>query len=80
MIKVSAPLQFITVTSNSKIEYTFDFTNIHINEIIIQVPIIYTNGFGITVGRNITKDYTATIWNNTSSNKEVAIIYYLLYR
>ena len=80
MIKVATTFQPITVNSNSEREYTFDFSNIHINEIILQVPIIYANGLGITVGRNISKDYTVKIWNNTSSNKDVDIFYYLLYR
>ena len=80
MIKVATSLQNITVNSNSEREYTFDFSNIHTNEIILQVPIIYENGLGITVGRNIFKDYTVKIWNNTSSNKDVDIVYYLLYK
>ena len=80
MIKVATSVQGITVNSNSEREYTFDFSNIHQNEIILQFPIIYTNGLGITVGRNISKDYTVKIWNNTSSNKDVYISYYLLYK
>ena len=80
MIKVATSLQNITVNSNSEREYTFNFSNIHANEIMVQLPIIYSNGLGITVGRNLTKDYTVKIWNNTSSNKDVSIVYYLLYK
>lgn len=47
---------------------------------MLQVPVITVNGLGITVGRNMSKDYTVKIWNNTSSNKDVDIFYYLLYR
>lgn len=80
MIKVATSLQNITVNSNSEREYTFDFSNIHTNEIMAQLPIIYSNGLGITAGRNLTKDYTVKLWNNTSSNRDVAILYYLLYK
>lgn len=80
MIKVATAVQSVTVNSNSEREYTFDFSNIHTNEIILQVPIIYEYGLGITVGRNTYKDYTVKIWNNTSSNKDVYISYYLLYK
>ena len=80
LIKVATSLQNITVNSNSEREYTFDFSNIHTKEIILQFPIIYSNGLGISVGRNISKNYTVKLWNNTSSNRDVSIIYYLLYR
>lgn len=80
LIKVATSLQNITVNSNSEREYTFDFSNIHINEIILQVPVVYSNGLGISVGRNISKNYTVKLWNNTSSNRDVAISYYLLYK
>ena len=35
LIKVATTFQPITVNSNSEREYTFDFSNIHINEIIL---------------------------------------------
>ena len=80
LIKVATSIETITVNSNSEREYTFDFSNIHTKEIILQFPIIYSNGLGISVGRNISKNYTVKLWNNTSSNRDVSIIYYLLYR
>lgn len=80
LVKVATSTQDITVYSNSEREYTFDFSDIHINEIILQTPVVHSNGLGISVGRNISKDYTVKIWNNTSSDKDVAIIYYLLYK
>ena len=43
MIKGATSLQSITVSSNSEREYTFDFSNIHTKEIILQFPIIYSN-------------------------------------
>lgn len=78
--KVALMNQDITVNANSVRDYTFDFSYIDTNRILLQLPIIYGNGGGITIGRYQYRDYTVQLWNNTSSNKDVSVLYYVLYK
>ena len=69
----------ITVTGNSDREYSFSFSLPSDAGIITQLPIIYAGGKGISIGRNIYKDFTVLLWNNNSSTQNVGVIYYVVY-
>ena len=69
----------ITVTGNSDREYSFSFSLPSDAGIITQLPIIYAGGKGISIGRNIYKDFTVLLWNNNSSTQNVEVIYYVVY-
>ena len=77
-IQVAAQAENITVDANSSRDYKFSNFSQHTN-IIAQIPVVASNGLGITVGRNADKDFTVRLWNNTSLSKDVSIIYYVLY-
>lgn len=71
--------ELITVTGNSDREYSFPFSLPSDAEIIMQLPIIYAGGKGISIGRNVNKDFTVLLWNNNSSTQDVGVIYYGVY-
>jgi chemotaxis protein histidine kinase CheA len=78
-IVVSHMTELITVTGNSDREYSFSFSLPSDAEIITQLPIIYAGGKGISIGRNVNKDFTVLLWNNNSSTQNVGVIYYVVY-
>ena len=78
-IVVSHKTELITVTGNSDREYSFSFSLPSDAEIITQLPIIYAGGKGISIGRNVNKDFTVLLWNNNSSTQNVGVIYYVVY-
>lgn len=78
-IVVSNKAESITVTGNSDREYSFSFSLPSDAEIITQLPIIYAGGKGISIGRNVNKDFTVLLWNNNSSTQNVGVIYYVVY-
>lgn len=78
-IVVSYKAELITVTGNSDREYSFSFSLPSDAAIITQLPIIYAGGKGISIGRNVNKDFTVLLWNNNSSTQNVAVIYYVVY-
>ena len=78
-IVVSIKAELITVTGNSDREYSFSFSLPSDAGVITQLPIIYAGGKGISIGRNIYKDFTVLLWNNNSSTQNVGVIYYVVY-
>lgn len=78
-IVVSYKSELITVTGNSDREYSFSFSLPSDAGIITQLPIIYAGGKGISIGRNVYKDFTVLLWNNNSSTQNVGVIYYVVY-
>lgn len=78
-IVVLYKVESITVTGNSDREYSFSFSLPSDAGIITQLPIIYAGGKGISIGRNIYKDFTVLLWNNNSSTQNVGVIYYVVY-
>lgn len=78
-IIVSYKAELITVTGNSDREYSFPFSLPSDAGIITQLPIIYAGGKGISIGRNVKKDFTVLLWNNNSSTQNVGVIYYVVY-
>jgi hypothetical protein len=61
-------------------EYTFpEFSEIPGSKIVAQYPVIVESGQGITVGRDVDRNYTIRIWNNSGSSKNVRILYYVTY-
>lgn len=78
-IVVLRKTELITVTGNSDREYSFSFSLPSDAAIIAQIPIIYAGGKGISIGRNVNKDFTVLLWNNNSSTQNVAVIYYVVY-
>lgn len=78
-IVVSLKGELITVTGNSDREYSFSFSLPSDAEIITQLPIIYAGGKGISIGRNVNKDFTVLLWNNNSSTQNVGVVYYVVY-
>lgn len=78
-IVVSYKAELITVTGNSDREYSFSFSLPSDAAIITQLPIIYAGGKGISIGRNVNKDFTVLLWNNNSSTQNVGVIYYVVY-
>lgn len=69
----------LTVNGNSKREYSFPFSLPSGAKIILQLPIIKASGKGISIGRNIEKDFTVLLWNNNSDTQNVGVSYYVVY-
>jgi len=70
----------LTIDANTMREYTFpEFSEIPGSKIVAQYPVIVENGQGITVGRDVDRNYTIRIWNNSGSSKNVRILYYVTY-
>lgn len=78
-IVVLHKVESITVTGNSDREYSFSFSLPSDARIITQLPIIFAGGKGISIGRNVNKDFTVLLWNNNSSTQDVGVIYYVVY-
>ena len=78
-IVVSHKAELITVTGNSDREYSFPFSLPSGARIIVQLPIIYASGKGISIGRNVNKDFTVLLWNNNSGTQNVGVLYYVVY-
>lgn len=69
----------LTVNGNSDREYSFPFSLPSGAKIIVQLPIIYASGKGISIGRNVNKDFTVLLWNNNSGTQNVGVSYYVVY-
>ena len=69
----------LTVNGNSDREYSFPFSLPSGAKIIVQLPIIHASGKGISIGRNVNKDFTVLLWNNNSSTQNVGVTYYVVY-
>ena len=65
--------ELITVTGNPDREYSFSFSLPSDAEIITQLPIIYAGGKGISIGRNVNKDFTVLLWNNNKKDSDARI-------
>lgn len=78
-IAVLNKTETLTVNGNSYREYSFPFSLPSGVNIISQFPIIYTSGKGISIGRNIDKDFTVLLWNNNSDTQNVGVSYYVVY-
>ena len=78
-ITVISKDDFITVNGNSDREYSFPFSLPSGARIIVQLPIIYASGKGISIGRNVNKDFTVLLWNNNSGTQNVGVLYYVVY-
>lgn len=78
-ITVISKGDFLTVNGNSDREYSFPFSLPSGARIIVQLPIIYASGKGISIGRNVNKDFTVLLWNNNSGTQNVGVLYYVVY-
>lgn len=78
-ITVISKDDFLTVNGNSDREYSFPFSLPSGARIIVQLPIIYASGKGISIGRNVNKDFTVLLWNNNSGTQNVGVLYYVVY-
>lgn len=78
-IVVKNKVELLTVNGNSDREYSFPFSLPSGAKIIVQLPIIYASGKGISIGRNINKDFTVLLWNNNSGTQNVGVSYYVAY-
>lgn len=78
-ITVISKGDFLTVNGNSDREYSFPFSLPSGARIIMQLPIIYASGKGISIGRNVNKDFTVLLWNNNSGTQNVGVLYYVVY-
>ena len=78
-IAVLNKAESLTVNGNSDREYSFPFSLPSGAKIIVQLPIIYASGKGISIGRNVNKDFTVLLWNNNSGTQNVGVSYYVVY-
>ena len=78
-ITVISKGDFITVNGNSDREYSFPFSLPSGARIIVQLPIIFASGKGVSIGRNANKDFTVLLWNNNSGTQNVGVLYYVVY-
>lgn len=78
-IVVANKAESLTVNGNSDREYSFPFSLPSGAKIIVQLPIIYASGKGISIGRNINKNFTVLLWNNNSGTQNVGVCYYVVY-
>ena len=78
-IVVANKAESLTVNGNSDREYSFPFSLPSGAKIIAQLPMIYASGKGISIGRNINKDFTVLLWNNNSGTQNVGVCYYVVY-
>lgn len=78
-IVVENKAESLTVNGNSDREYSFPFSLPSGAKIIVQLPIIYASGKGISIGRNVNKDFTVLLWNNNSGTQNVGVSYYVVY-
>ena len=78
-IVVLNKIETLTVNGNSDREYSFPFSLPSDAKIIVQLPIIYASGKGISIGRNLDKNFTVRLWNNNSGTQNVGVCYYVVY-
>lgn len=69
----------ITVGAGASRDFTFGISVPAGATIVAQIPIIVTNAVGISVGRNVNKNFTVRLWNSNSSEKNVGVAYYVIY-
>lgn len=69
----------ITVGAGASRDFTFGISVPAGATIVAQIPILVTNAVGISIGRDVNKDFTARLWNSTSSEKNVGVVYYVIY-
>lgn len=69
----------ITVGAGASRDFTFDISVPAGATIVAQIPILVTNAVGISVGRNVNKNFTVRLWNSNSSEKNVGVAYYVIY-
>ena len=69
----------ITVGAGTSRDFTFSISVPAGATIVAQIPILVINAVGISIGRDVNKNFTARLWNNTSSEKNVGVAYYVIY-
>lgn len=69
----------ITVGAGASRDFTFGISVPAGATIVAQIPILVTNAVGISIGRDVNKNFTARLWNSTSSEKNVGVVYYVIY-
>ncbi len=69
----------ITVSAGGDRDFTFGISVPKGATIVAQIPILVANAVGISIGRNVNKDFTVRLWNCTSSGKNVGVAYYVIY-
>lgn len=69
----------ITVGAGTSRDFTFSISVPVGATIVAQIPILVTNAVGISIGRDVNKNFTARLWNSTSSEKNVGVAYYVIY-
>ena len=69
----------ITVGAGASRDFTFGISVPADATIVAQIPILVTNAAGISVGRNVNKNFTVRLWNSNSSEKNVGVAYYVIY-
>lgn len=69
----------ITVGAGASRDFTFVISVPAGATIVAQIPILVTNAVGISVGRNVNKNFTVRLWNSNSSEKNVGVAYYVIY-
>lgn len=69
----------ITVGAGASRDFTFGISVPAGATIVAQIPILVTNAVGISVGRNVNKNFTVRLWNSNSSEKNVGVAYYVIY-
>lgn len=69
----------ITVEAGASRDFTFGISVPAGATIVAQIPILVTNAVGISVGRNVNKNFTVRLWNSNSSEKNVGVAYYVIY-
>ena len=69
----------ITVGAGASRDFTFGISVPAGATIVAQIPILVTNAVGISIGRDVNKNFTARLWNSTSSEKKVGVAYYVIY-
>lgn len=69
----------ITVGAGASRDFTFGISVPTGATIVAQIPILVTNAVGISIGRDVNKNFTVRLWNSTSSEKNVGVAYYVIY-
>lgn len=69
----------ITVGAGTSRDFTFGISVPKGATIVAQIPILVTNAVGISIGRDVNKNFTVRLWNSNSSEKNVGVAYYVIY-
>lgn len=69
----------ITVGAGTSRDFTFGISVPTGATIVAQIPILVTNAVGISIGRDVNKNFTVRLWNSNSSEKNVGVAYYVIY-